>query len=271
MSVGSFARIALACVAVTLLTACGQGTESMTTTTDEPATASMQTLPDWRGWWDAVGEPGTGGLREVLQKLDVYLPEARRIVEERSAPGANLGGGALYCVPIRFSGGDNGGGVDDVEFLLMPERLTITNEDGMLRRIPIDGRALRENPEPSNGGTSVGKWEGDTLVIETIGLHPDTTFPTPSSPSSPQIGENVHVMERLSLNEQDQLVVNTELTAPQMLVAPINFTTIYRRDPGHIYRDHDRCSLNDRSIDPETGLQRFDMTPPADLPPPPPN
>jgi len=29
--------------------------------------------------------------------------------------------------------------------------------------------------------------------------------------------------------------------------------------------------LNDRSIDPETGFERFDMTPPADLPPPPTN
>jgi len=270
MSVGrSIAKNTLTCAAVLLLAACGQSADS--TATADPAAASVQTLPDWSGWWATVGGPGGGGLRAVLRNLDVYQPEARRIVEAASAPGANLGGGAVYCVPTRFNGGSNGGGTDDVEFLLMPERLTITNGNNLLRRIFIDGRPLRENPEPSNGGTSVGTWEGDTLVIETIGLHPDTTFPGASHPNSPLIGENVHVVERLRLNEQDQLVINTELTAPQLLTAPIEFTSVYRRDPGYVYRDHDICSFNDRSIDPDTGLQRFDMTPPADLPPPPPN
>jgi len=269
MSAGlSIAKTTLTCAAVLLLTACGQSVDS--TSTSDHAAAEVQTLPDWSGWWATVGGPMAGGLRATLQNLDVYQPEARRIIETARAPGANLGGGAVYCVPTRFNGGSNGGGTDDVEFLLMPERLTITNGNNLLRRIFIDGRPLRENPEPSNGGTSVGTWEGDTLVIETIGLHPDTTFPGASHPNSPQIGENVHVVERLRLNEQDQLVINTELTAPQLLTAPIEFTTTYRRDLGYVYRDHDICSFNDRSIDPDTGLQRFDLTPPADLPPPPP-
>ena len=271
----------LACAAVVLLTACGRGADS--TATDGSAAASAQQLPDWSGWWEEVGgfaavaarSQQTGlsgdGLRGALQNLDVYQPEARRIVEAARVPGANLGGGAAYCIPTRFNGGSNGGTTNDVEFLLMTQRLTITNGDGLLRRIPIDGRPLRENPEPSNGGTSVGKWEGDTLVIETIGLHPDTTFPGASNPNLPPIGENVHVVERLRLNEQDQLVIDTELTAPQLLKAPLNYTIVYQRDPGYVYRDHDICSLNDRSIDPETGFERFDLTPPADLPPPPPN
>ena len=289
MSAGRFiAQNMLTCALVVLLAACGQSADS--TATDDPAAASAQQLgdwselPDWSGWWEmeggfeavaAVSEQQEGltgnGLRAVLQNLDAYQPEARRVIAAARVPGANRGGVGVYCVPTRFNGGSNGGATNDVEFLLMPQRLTITNGDGLLRRIPIDGRPLRENPEPSNGGTSVGRWEGDTLVVETIGLHPDTTFPGASNPNLPPIGENVHVVERLRLNEQDQLVVDTELTAPQLLTAPINFTTVYQRDPGYVYRDHDICSLNDRSIDPETGFERFDLTPPADLPPPPPN
>ena len=75
-------------------------------------------------------------------------------------------------------------------------------------------------------------------------------------------------LEHFRLNERNQIVVETWLTAPDMLVKPIHFTTHYQRTDGHVYIDHDVCSLNDRSIDPETGLQRFDLTPPADLPPP---
>jgi hypothetical protein len=259
------------CTAVLLLTACEQSAENAAT--GDSTAAATQALPDWRGWWAVDGGPlGTppGSLRAVLRNLDIYQPEARAIVEAGRAVDVDSSGGSAYCIPTRFSGGTNGGRTNDVEFLLMPERLTITNGDGLLRRIPIDGRPLRDNPEPSNGGTSVGVWEGDTLVIETIGLHPDTTFPTSSRPNMPQIGENVHVLERIRLNEQDQLVVETELTAPDLLVAPINFTTVYYRDVGYVYRDHDVCSLNDRSIDPETGRERFDLTPPPNLPPPPP-
>ncbi len=183
---------------VVLLAACGQSADNLAT--DDPAAASAQQirdwseLPDWSGWWEmeggveavaAASQAGfrTGdGLFAVVANPDAYQPEARRIIVASRVPGANPGGTGVYCVPTRFNGGINGGRTNDVEFLLMPQRLTITNGDGLLRRIPIDGRPLRENPEPSNGGTSVGRWEGDTLVIETIGLHPDTTFPTASTP-----------------------------------------------------------------------------------------
>lgn len=258
MSVGRcIAQKLLTCTAVVLLAACGQSADN--TAIDDAAAVPVQQLPDWSGWW-IEAEGGLGSWGE-FRNADLYLPEARRLVEA---------GAAAYCVPTRFNGAGHGGGFSHVEFLLMPQRLTITNGDGLLRRIPIDGRPLRENPEPTNGGTSVGKWEGDTLIIETIGLHPDTTFPSASRPNGWLIGEDVHVLERLWLNEYDQLVLETELTAPQLLKTPHNFTIVYQLQPGLIYRDHDVCSLNDRSIDPETGRERFDMTPPDDLPPPPP-
>ena len=259
MSVGRrIAQNTLTCVAAVVLAACEPSADSMAT--NVAATSSVQQLPDWSGWWAQVQGVADNGTR-VFQNPDLYHPDARRLVD---------GGATAYCVPTRFNGASYGGLFSDVEFLLMPQRLTITNGDGMLRRIPIDGRPLRENPEPTNGGTSVGKWEGNTLIVETIGLHPDRTFPTVSQPNGWLIGEGVHVLERLRLNEQDQLVIETELTAPQLLKAPLNFTNVFQRQPELVYRDHDVCSLNDRAIDPETGAERFDMTPPADLPPPPP-
>ena len=60
-----------------------------------------------------------------------------------------------------------------------------------------------------------------------------------STPYLPTIGENVHVVERLRLNEQDKFIIDTVFTAPQLLTAPLSFTTVYERDPGYVYRDHD--------------------------------
>ena len=285
-AVRSIAHNGLTCAAVLLLAACGQSPDN--TAADDAAAASGQQLrdwselPDWSGWWQIEGGfeavaaasqvQGTGGndFRFVTSNLDIYQPEARQIRAASRVPGADLGGGSAFCVTHRFNGGSNGGNTNDVEFLLRPDRLTITNGDSLLRRIIIDGSSLPENPEFSNGGTSVGRWEGDTLVVETTGLYPDTTFPIPSNPYHPPIGENVYVVERIRLNEDDKLIVESELTAPQLLTAPISFTGVYERDPGYVYRDHDVCSLNDRSVDLETGFERFDLTPPANLPPPPP-
>ncbi|OUU78280.1 MAG: hypothetical protein CBC38_07890 [Gammaproteobacteria bacterium TMED78] len=221
--------------------------------------SSSQHLPNWSGWWSQVRGAANNG-QQWLYNDDLYLTNAAKIVD---------GPAMSYCIPARFNGVGNGTMFTEVEFLLMPQRLTITNADNMLRRIPVNGQPLRENPEATNGGTSIGHWEGEALIIETIGLHPDTTFPVASRPNGWLIGEDVHVEERYKLNEQDQLVVEVKLTAPHMLRETINYTNIYERRSGHIYRDHDVCSLNDRSIDPQTGAERFDLSPPDDLPPPP--
>jgi hypothetical protein len=55
-----------------------------------------------------------------------------------------------------------------------PESLTILDEYmAQYRQIFLDGRALPTDPEPSFKGYSVGSWERDTLVVETIGFKED--------------------------------------------------------------------------------------------------
>jgi hypothetical protein len=55
-----------------------------------------------------------------------------------------------------------------MEFLLTPGKVTIVIEAyTQVRHIYTDGRPLPEEPEPKFFGTSIGRWEGDTLVIDT--------------------------------------------------------------------------------------------------------
>lgn len=55
-----------------------------------------------------------------------------------------------------------------------PESLTLLDEYmTQFRQIFLDGRALPMDPEPLFKGYSVGRWEGDTLVVETIGFKDD--------------------------------------------------------------------------------------------------
>jgi hypothetical protein len=227
---------------------------------------SLAKLPDWSGWWTTVAGPLTPQL--FTDHMNLYQPDASRKLKANSVPGTNISSSGVYCQPARFVG-DNGGAIEDFEFLFTPGRLTITNESGLLRRIDLDGRPLRESPEESNAGTSIGHWEGQTLVVETIAVNSKALFPGPN-PASIPIGKDVHIVERLTLNDRQELVIDTVLEAPQLLTAPLQVKRRYKREIGHVVRDHDICSDEDRSIDPVSGLQRFDLTPPADLPPPPP-
>lgn len=55
-----------------------------------------------------------------------------------------------------------------------PDLLLILSErNAMYRQIHLDGRPLPEDPQPSWNGYSSGKWEGDTLVVQSNGFRED--------------------------------------------------------------------------------------------------
>jgi hypothetical protein len=172
-----------------------------------------------------------------------------------------------WCRPEQFVG-HSGGFVADVEFLFTPGRVTLINESGLIRRIYTDGRSVPRDLEASNSGTSIGHWEGDTLVVETVGVNPDAKYPD-RGPGSLPIGKNVRVTERIALKDENTLEFDVTIVAPDILTAPDRRKRIYSRAPKQMPRDVSFCVDFDRSIDPVTGKQRFDMTPPKGLPPPP--
>jgi hypothetical protein len=80
-----------------------------------------------------------------------------------------------------------------VEFLFTPGRVTVLTEAYMqVRRIYTDGRKLPDDPDPQFNGNSIGHWEGDTLVVETVGLDPATTLMTAIHPT-----EQTKLVERI--------------------------------------------------------------------------
>jgi hypothetical protein len=58
----------------------------------------------------------------------------------------------------------------DVKFIQTPSIIVILLEDLTYRQIHLDGRQLPKDPNPSWMGYSVGRWNGDTLVVETNGF-----------------------------------------------------------------------------------------------------
>jgi hypothetical protein len=81
------------------------------------------------------------------------------------------------------------------KILQLPGMIAILNEaNASYRQIFTDGRALPSDLLPTFNGYSVGHWEGDTLVVETTGLHDGTWLDRNGSPmtGAARITERYH-------------------------------------------------------------------------------
>jgi hypothetical protein len=72
------------------------------------------------------------------------------------------------------------------------EIVILTEINDPPRQIHMDGRPLPKNPDPTWMGYSVGHWEDDTLVVETIGLNDRAWLDVFGHPRS----ESMHIIER---------------------------------------------------------------------------
>ena len=235
------------------------GTHSAWATDKAPdaSSSSLSGLPDWSGWWGQGDTPARSYISNPPPLRKERLSEVARRQPGEIGPG-------LYCHPPTFTG-FNGNFVVNFEFLITPGRVTITNEAGLVRRIYTDGRHLPASPEPSSSGASVGHWEGQTLVIETIAISPDALI----GRFGP-IGRNARIIERIRLKQKDILETEVETIAPEIFTATDRRTYLSGRVPGkQSPQEANWCNERDRSYDSKSGKERFDMTPPADLPPPP--
>jgi hypothetical protein len=119
-----------------------------------------------------------------------------------------------------------------IEILQRPERLTmIFDRLGDVRRIFLDGRA-RPNPLwPTWFGHSIGRWEGKTLVIETLALTKESILNDGGLPHS----EDARLVERFKLSTRDGTQwLSDEITIidPTMYEGPIKVTQRFKRADG---------------------------------------
>lgn len=88
------------------------------------------------------------------------------------------------------------------------------------RTVYVDGREHPENGEHTNQGHSIGWWEDDTLVIDTV-LFAD--HPSGNGPGGVPSGPNKHLVERYSLSEDStRAFVDVLLEDPDYLAEPFS-------------------------------------------------
>jgi len=117
-----------------------------------------------------------------------------------------------------------------MEILFTPGRVTMLGEaDGnRLRRIYTDGRSHPDIHDPTFHGHSIGHWEGDTLVVDTVDILPQVPLAVNEAVGLPNNGD-MRVVERVHLAEKDILHVDLAIIAPNILTAPWKTTRIFFR------------------------------------------
>ena len=128
------------------------------------------------------------------------------------------------------------------EFLLTPGKVTIIGEAYMqVRHIYTDGRPMPADPDPTFNGTSIGRWEGDTLVVDTTAFSPMTTIAR-NTPHS----DKMRVVERFRLTGADLMTIETTVTDPEALTAPWTTTRTLARHRDWTTREY-ICEENNRN------------------------
>ena len=84
------------------------------------------------------------------------------------------------------------------------------------RQIHTDGRALPKDPEPAWFGYSVGRWEGDTLVVDTRGINEKTWLDDAGHPHS----DALHIVERFRRVNFGRMDVQITIDDPKAYTKP---------------------------------------------------
>ena len=107
------------------------------------------------------------------------------------------------------------------------EVLILYEYDHMVRHVYTDGRGHDLRSAPAWMGDSIGRWEGDTFVVDTLGFNDRTWIDRRGLPH----GEELHVVERFRLVDQNTLEVGITVEDPQAYTKPWSVQLRYTRRP----------------------------------------
>jgi len=209
-----------------------------------PAQGGPGPVGDMPGYEHGGSDPWVGDHSNPILK-EHTAAEIKRLSELELAGGVNLASFQLcrhLGVPLILTQREN------IQLLQTPDQVTIIYQrDHQIRKVYLNV-PHSANFEPGWYGESVGHYEGDTLVVDTIGQVAESRVDRYGSFSS----EDLHVVERYHLAEDGEVLqVDFTVTDPNQLTMPWGATQYYRR--GATPWEEVVCAENNR--DARTGVE----------------
>lgn len=216
--------------------------------------------PNFTGTWDPYrgGRGGNDPLAPPAAGPLVLKPEYAKPYEERRAleaaanqRGEQLANGGAQCVPYGMPT-MMAIATYPMEILQTANQVTIVTEAfSEVRRIYLNRPQLPiDDVAPGYYGRSVGHWEGETLVVDTVGIKP-TVRGYREMPHSDQM----RISERFRLVSPDVLHNQITIEDPVVLEKPVTYTLAFKRAPDYEMVEF-VCDNNREYVD-EKGIIRM--------------
>lgn len=178
-----------------------------------PANVSSAGPPDLNGVWSA---PFTPDISKVLG----HQPPFTEYGAARFAKEDEIDDPLTKCLPIGPARGIQAG-IMPFQIVQTPAVFTILFENQhTFRIIHTDGRSHPKDLDPTWFGDSIGKWDGDTLVVDTVGLDDRTWLDTAGHEHSDQL----HLVERFQRVDGNTIKWTVTFEDPKYFTEPWSVT-----------------------------------------------
>jgi hypothetical protein len=194
----------------------------------------------------ADGKPDLSGVWFAQRTVDAGKPEplpwAEALLRERAANNAKDAPGA-HCLPRGIT---NAGALFPFKLVQTPTLLVMLFEDDIPshRQVFLDGRAHPKDPNPMWMGHSIGHWEADTLVIDTVGFDDRSWLDTAGHPHT----EMMRVTERFRRPDLGHLEVEFTIDDPGAYAKPWKITRAAELDAGDDIGEY-VCTENEKDVE----------------------
>lgn len=224
-------------------------------TVSGPIPRTAEGHPNFSGFWQYNGYLGHNNpvdkrvLKDINGNEPPMLPAAKKIYDERADLQRHddaWADSSSYCLPsgmprLMFGSSFPNDIWQDANHMVW----LFENEDEV-RYIQLN---MDHDPDayPTWKGDSVGKWEGDTLVVDTIMMNDRTSIDKIGMPHS----EDLHVIEHMRLLNKDTIEVIITIDDPKTFSKPWDYRTTYRRLPATTRINDDVVCLENQRNQPQ--------------------
>ncbi len=208
-----------------------------------PAPKLPDGKPDLSGVWEPNGNKYVRDIAADLKPGDVpFQPWAKALYEQRIDGSHSREDPDANCLPQ---------GVPKINAAPAPWRIVQTpgyivivyEAFNLWRQVFLDGRRPAPDPNPTWMGYSTGKWEGDTLVVDTTGFNGKAWLDQLGKPST----EALHVIERFRRKDFGHMEIQITIDDPKAYTRPWNVTEDARLLPDSELLEF-ICNENNRDV-----------------------
>jgi hypothetical protein len=218
--------------------------------------------PDFSGVWRPDGDPNPGpGGGQSVESIQGFVPPRYFVditadMKPEEVP-FQPSAAALFKQRLQSQGKEDPvahckpTGVPAIGTIPLPYKILQTptlvvilyEENLEFRQIFLDGRRRVQDPQPTWMGYSTGKWDGDTLVVDTVGFNDKSWLDRLGHPHS----DALHVIERFRRRDMGHLEIEVTIDDPKAYTKPITYTQKATLLPGEDLMEY-FCSENEKDV-----------------------